>query len=88
MLMCRCYSIIARWQLLCQWEPDIWGHWLIEAWWRIYVSVKKVIVIIDSGDGLSPKGTTPLPEPILTYCQLDTQKKNFSEILIKIQLFS
>ena len=34
-----------------------------------------------------PFGTKPLSEPILGYCQLNPQEKNFREILIKIQSF-
>ena len=30
-------------------------------------------------------GAKPLPEPMLTYCQLDPQEQNPSEIEMKIQ---
>ena len=42
-----------------------WDVWLIVAWWRHMAT--EIWVNIGSGNGLSPDGTKPLPEPMLTY---------------------
>ena len=45
-------------------------------------------IIIGSGNDMSRRlfNTKPLPEPMLIYCLLEPEEKNFSKILIKIIL--
>ena len=41
------------------------------------------LVNIDSGNGLVPGSTESLPEPVLTYCQLDPQEQTSVEFWLK-----
>ena len=49
-----------------------------------YHMVSWILVNIGSGNGLLPEGTKPLPEPVMSYCQLKS-KVQTREISIKIQ---
>ena len=51
-------------------------HWGLVKWHHM---TSRIFVIIGSGNGLVPDSTKPLPEPMLTKCQLGT---NFSEFKI------
>ena len=50
---------------------------VIVGWWRHWMSLN--FVINDSGNGLVPDGTKPLPDPVVTYCQW---------VLVTFQIYS
>ena len=50
-------------------ECDVTEASLIKDGWRIYASLNWAIIC--SGNGLPPEDAKPLPEPMLTHCQLD-----------------
>ena len=47
-----------------------------------------MLIMIGSGNGLLPGGTKPLPESVMTYCQLEPMWTIFTEIFIEIRNFS
>ena len=46
-------------------------HWLTQ---DAIVTAWEIVVNIDSGNGLLPNSTKPLPEPVMHYCQSDPQQ--------------
>ena len=61
-------------------------YWLIEAKWRVYVSVNQTI--ISSDNGLSPNRRQAIIWTNAVLLLIRPFRTNFSEILIKIQTLS